>query len=148
MNPATKLRCKILESDSNGCIVVESCERRARIRVNKVRVLAHRLAWELFFGKIPDGLCVCHHCDNPKCVNPDHLFLGTIEDNNNDRESKNRTARGKQLPQTVIPAHTIRALRDFRKMGITERLLSQRFGISSGWTHRLLVDKSVRIDAL
>ena len=52
--------------------------------------MAHRHAWFLANGPIPDGLCVCHHCDNPPCTNVDHLFLGTKGDNNRDRDQKGR----------------------------------------------------------
>lgn len=53
-------------------------------------VLAHRMAWIIRFGSIPDGLCVLHRCDNPPCVNTDHLFLGTQGDNSTDKARKCR----------------------------------------------------------
>ncbi len=52
--------------------------------------LAHRVAWLIEKGPVPDGLCVLHRCDNPPCVNPEHLFLGTVQDNNADRDAKGR----------------------------------------------------------
>lgn len=76
-------------------------------------VYCHRVSWEKHFGPIPDGLCVLHRCDNPPCVNPDHLFLGTKAENNADCWLKGRYNRGEnrwsaKLKEVEIPA--IRAL--------------------------------------
>lgn len=59
----------------------------------KRQIAAHRASWLAHRGPIPDGMMVCHSCDIPSCVNPDHLFLGTAKDNANDRDRKGRTAR-------------------------------------------------------
>jgi hypothetical protein len=55
---------------------------------------AHRVSYLTFVGEIKEGMCVCHSCDNPKCVNPEHLFLGTYKDNALDKVVKNRQAKG------------------------------------------------------
>lgn len=64
------------------------------VRVRGRAVHAHRLVWEKWYGPIPDGLCVLHHCDVRACVNPWHLWLGTKSGNARDRDTKGRQARG------------------------------------------------------
>lgn len=99
-------------------------------------VKAHREAWELVNGPIPDGLCVCHHCDNPACVNVNHLFLGTRADNNRDRAMKGRTqtqfVAGERHPALKITSAMRVEIRQMRSTGSAQRLIAERFGISRG----------------
>lgn len=64
-------------------------------------IKAHRVSYRLHYGDIPDGLFVCHHCDNPCCVRPDHLFTGTALDNALDMRNKGRRAKKSGIPGHV-----------------------------------------------
>lgn len=86
---------------------------------------AHRFAYELTYGPIPDGLFVCHRCDNPPCVRPDHLFLGTVTDNNRDTDSKGRTSHGEAHPSAKLSDQDVR---DIRRLAAEEQLSSITLG--------------------
>lgn len=80
---------------------------------------AHRVSYEIHFGAIPEGLHVLHRCDNPPCVNPDHLFLGTHQDNVNDMRAKGRGKCFRRLDEAsvreikrLVPTHTHRQIAD------------------------------------
>lgn len=95
-------------------------------------VAAHRYAYEVFVGPIPDGLYVLHKCDNPSCVNPCHLFLGTRQDNVDDRESKGRNnpPRGVRAGRAKLDRESVTQMRRlylYEGWGI--RRLGRRFGV-------------------
>lgn len=71
----------------------------------------HRIAWEAANGPIPEGMCVLHKCDNTLCINPDHLFIGTLGDNNRDRHAKKRDARGESHGMSKLTESDVRMIR-------------------------------------
>lgn len=96
-------------------------------RRNLIR--AHRLSWLLFNGPIPDSLCVLHRCDNPSCVNPNHLFLGTKKDNAIDKAKKGRSysPRGETNGRAILNEKKVKSIRKFHKNGILCKDLSLMF---------------------
>lgn len=92
---------------------------------------AHRFAWFAKFGEIPGGMFVCHHCDNPICVNLSHLFLGTCADNNHDMMSKGRfrTPRGELRPNSKLSFPIAVSVRELFIHGTTIDALSKKFSV-------------------
>lgn len=92
--------------------------------------LAHKVAYELSFGKIPPKLCVCHRCDNPSCVNPAHFFLGTYVDNMNDAKKKNRLATGSKSGRHTHPERTARGKDHWMHLYPDKRPTGERHGMA------------------
>ena len=89
---AERLRAHVVVDPETGCHVWTST--LAKGGYGRVLVSAHRLAWELAHGPIPEGMLVLHKCDNPPCCNPEHLFIGTVADNMADKTRKKRARNG------------------------------------------------------
>lgn len=101
------------------------------------RTLAHREAYRRTNGPIPAGKHVLHSCDNPPCCNPAHLFLGTQADNNADRNSKERQARGERVASGKLTADEVSEIRVRRlTRGETQPQLAAAFGV----THQSIAD--------
>lgn len=92
---------------------------------------AHRLAWVLTNGPIPEGMCVCHKCDVPGCVNPDHLFLGTNAENIRDRGDKGRSTCGSRCPRSKLTEESVAQIRMRRALGFSRRVVAMEFGVST-----------------
>jgi hypothetical protein len=101
------------------------------IRFNSNNILAHRFSYEHFVDKIPDGMFVCHHCDNPPCCNPLHLFLGTSLDNNRDRENKGRsnTAKGSKCGASKLNENDILEIRKKCKEKMSYKEIAKEYNI-------------------
>ena len=91
---------------------------------------AHRVSWQFHNGPIPDGLHVLHHCDNPPCVNPGHLWLGTDADNVRDKVKKNRHCYGSLHYKAKIDESDVLVIRELRSASTSVKALSWFFEIS------------------
>lgn len=96
---------------------------------NRRLLLAHRVAWRLFHGRIPGAKQVCHKCDNPPCVNPRHLFLGTNRENKDDCMAKGRTAKGERNGNCRLEATNVVTIRRYIQQGLTHVEIGRRIGI-------------------
>lgn len=126
-----------------GCLGV-SCKKggkkdRAKINVNGVQKYAARISYELYRGPIPKGKLVLHTCDNPACVNPDHLYLGTNFDNMRDRAVRDRFGKVKSDDVSLI-------IRMYNA-GIYQWEIAKYFGISQG-NVSMIVNRKSKIHAI
>lgn len=96
-------------------------------------IATHRASWLFHKGKIPSGMLICHHCDNPACFRIEHLFLGTHQDNMKDKISKNRGNYrcGEQFYLSKLKEYQVIEILRLKRKGITSNELSKKYGVSS-----------------
>ena len=120
-----------------------------KIYIDGRGVGAHRFSYEMHHGPIPDGMVVRHRCDNPPCVNPAHLELGSIADNSRDCVERGRA----RIPHAAGDAHAnakltddlvLEICRQYAAGGVTQRQLADRHGISQGVIAKITSGKSWR----
>lgn len=123
-----------IKENSNGCIEWTGSKRNSygRFYVNGKVGSAHRYAWERVHGPIKDNLCVLHECDNPSCINVQHLFLGSQVDNIADMVKKGRHARlcGSANGNSKLSEENITKIRDLLKRGAVQNYLATEFNVT------------------
>ncbi len=105
-----------------------------RWKVNDRPMQAHRASWILHFGPIPSGMRVLHKCDNPPCVRPDHLFLGTAKDNTTDMINKGRfvlgyRGKGEEVGTSKLTTDNVSKIKALRTLGHSQQEIADMFGV-------------------
>ncbi len=100
---------------------------------------AHRYSWIIHFGQISSDQLVCHKCDNPSCVNPEHLFLGTQKDNIQDmlKKGRQRNQFGEKNNKAKLTENDVQIIREKLKQGISQKKIGSEFGVSQSSIHRI-----------
>lgn len=109
------------------------------------KVYVHRLSYEIYFGNIPDGFYVCHTCDNPACVKPTHLYIGTIKDNVSDCHKKGRfkPLLGSKNPKTKLSKDHVEEIRClYESSSISQIQLARKYGVSQTAVSAILRNKT------
>lgn len=109
----------------------------------KRRVLAHKFSYELAHGPVPPSKVVRHRCDNPKCVRPDHLLVGTQADNLADMRARgrahfNKFQRGQQHPNAKVDASKVQRIRARRREGLSLAAIGAEFGLHASTVHDIV----------
>lgn len=134
------------EVESNGCWIMKSHSRTNRgyyhAFIYGKHQLIHRYSYELHNGSIPKGMKVLHKCDNPSCINPKHLFLGTLADNMHDAMSKGRLKVGSSCSWAKLNECEVKNMRSLYADGIPQSFLAKFFGVTDVTVHNIIRGKT------
>lgn len=130
---------KVVKSDNpNSCWLwtgFKNSKGYGTFRLKSKIDLAHRYSYKLHKGEIPDGMCVCHTCDNPECCNPNHLWLGTIADNMRDRDVKGRGS-------AKLTESDVLKIRELVAQGNMQKNIAKDYGIVPSTVHQIISGKT------
>lgn len=141
MKKEERFKSKLAPKDPpTGCIEYSGYRDKdgyGRIQIERSSALAHRVAWALKHGPIPEGMKVCHTCDNPPCCNDEHLFLGTSADNSADMASKGRAAKGEGHGKAKLSAKDVVKIKGLLSSGETLAKIASKYNVSFGAIHKI-----------
>ncbi len=141
---------KVRIDKKTGChIFTDYCDRDGYGKFNVGGIhyteTASRVAWVIANGQIPDGLCVLHRCDNPPCVNPEHLYLGTNQDNTDDMKRRGRSTAGERNSHAKLKEYQVLDILRLFHNGLSMGTIARRYSVSlptishivygRGWKH-------------
>jgi hypothetical protein len=142
MNLRERFEAMVIPEPNSGCHIWTGARRVGGLGYGKFvvhgrQVGAHRVAWEIYRGPIPDGLHVLHKCDTPSCVNPDHLFLGDQAANNRDMFAKGRAydRSGHSNSRSKLSPEQVRQIRAMPKK--EQATIAEMYGVSQSTVSRV-----------
>jgi hypothetical protein len=150
-----KLEDKLVErtkKKEGGCWEWTGCRNRCGyglighvVKGKKKVLLAHRVAFAFYVGEIPEKMCVCHTCDNPSCVNPEHLWLGTHAENMRDKSLKGRLGglKGEKHPRAKLSRELVKEIRFLYATGeFSHNGLAETFKVSKAAVYYITTGKT------
>ena len=143
--PLKNIRCFWRNIDKTPtCWVWAGCKTHdgyGIIRINYKNVKAHRMSWEMHYSTIPGDLFVLHKCDNRACVNPEHLYLGTNQDNMNDMKNRGRSLKGQRNPNSTLSDAQVLEIVEKYRSGRTQASLADEYHVDQTTVSRYVLGK-------
>lgn len=134
--------------DANGCHVWHGYRNTAgygELRLNRKLVKAHRFRYAHVYGPIPPWLICCHRCNNPACVNPEHIYLGSSQDNSNDQKAAGThliKSRGEKHHRTTLSEGQVKAIRRLKEAGMSGKGIARIYKTSAATVSNIVNRKT------